>query len=139
WSGRHFWGVSYGGVNACSESRPKDVPGAGPSAVLSSSEKQVVKEALAALCGHRQADVRVRRRIQDPVRHPGPGRRITPLPPHQIKLPIITKKTHHHTNPTPTPTNPKLHQPPKPTNQIKKQITPHNPPPTSQKKPPIIQ
>ncbi|CAF96542.1 unnamed protein product, partial [Tetraodon nigroviridis] len=51
WSGRHFWGVSYGGVNACSESRPKDVPGAGPSAVLSSSEKQVVKEALAALCG----------------------------------------------------------------------------------------
>lgn len=51
WSGRHFWGVSYGGVNACSESRPKDVPDTGPSVVLSSSEKQPVKEALASLCG----------------------------------------------------------------------------------------
>lgn len=51
WSGRHFWGVSYGGVNACSESRPKDAPDTRPSVVLSSSEKQPVKEALASLCG----------------------------------------------------------------------------------------
>lgn len=51
WSGRHFWGVSCGGVNASSESRPKDVPDRGPSVVLSSSEKQVVKEALSSFYG----------------------------------------------------------------------------------------
>uniref|UniRef100_A0A3Q3VTX8 Inositol polyphosphate 1-phosphatase n=1 Tax=Mola mola TaxID=94237 RepID=A0A3Q3VTX8_MOLML len=49
--GRHFWGVSYGGVNACSESRPKDRPGRGLSVVLSSNEKQAVKETLTSLCG----------------------------------------------------------------------------------------
>ncbi|XP_068599003.1 inositol polyphosphate 1-phosphatase [Brachionichthys hirsutus] len=51
WRGKHFWGVSRGGVNICSESRPKDSPGAALSAVLSSGERQAVKEALAALCG----------------------------------------------------------------------------------------
>lgn len=49
WRGKHFWGVSCGGVNVCSESRPKDGPGL--SVVLSSSEKPVVKEALFSLCG----------------------------------------------------------------------------------------
>lgn len=43
--------MSHGSINACSESRPKDVLDRGPSVVLSSSEKQVVKEALTALCG----------------------------------------------------------------------------------------
>lgn len=42
--------MSFGGVNASSESRPKDVPDRGPSVVLSSSEKQVVKEALIPFC-----------------------------------------------------------------------------------------
>lgn len=52
WSGRHFWGVSCGSVNLCSVSRPAAaVPGAGLSAVLSSSEKQVVKDSLSSLCG----------------------------------------------------------------------------------------
>ncbi|XP_068170591.1 inositol polyphosphate 1-phosphatase [Antennarius striatus] len=51
WRGKHFWGVSCGGVNVCSETCPKEGPGAGLSVVLSSSEKQVVKEALTALCG----------------------------------------------------------------------------------------
>ncbi|KAM3838187.1 inositol polyphosphate 1-phosphatase-like [Diretmus argenteus] len=56
WRGKHFWGVSYGGISACSVSRPKQRPedsaGEGRlSVVLSSSEKQVVKEALAPLCG----------------------------------------------------------------------------------------
>lgn len=51
WRGKHFWGVSYGSINVCSESRPKDGPGGGLSVVLSSSEKPVVKEALTSLCG----------------------------------------------------------------------------------------
>lgn len=51
WRGKHFWGVSFGGVNACSESRPQDGHREGLSVVLSSSEKQVVKEALKSLCG----------------------------------------------------------------------------------------
>ncbi|XP_042351870.1 inositol polyphosphate 1-phosphatase [Plectropomus leopardus] len=51
WSGKHFWGVSCGSTNVCSVSRPKDGPGGGLSVVLSSSEKQVVKEALSSLCG----------------------------------------------------------------------------------------
>lgn len=53
WRGKHFWGVSFGNVNVCSVSRPKDGPagGRGLSAVLSSSEKQVVKETLTSLCG----------------------------------------------------------------------------------------
>lgn len=56
WRGKHFWGVSCEGVNVCSISRRKDVPdgsagGGRLSVVLSSSEKQVVKEALAPLCG----------------------------------------------------------------------------------------
>ncbi|KAK9529204.1 hypothetical protein VZT92_013314 [Zoarces viviparus] len=51
WRGKHFWGVSCGSINVCSVSRPKGGPGAGLSAVLSSSEKPVVKEALTSLCG----------------------------------------------------------------------------------------
>lgn len=43
--------MSYGSVNVCSESRPKDGPGGRLSVVLSSSEKLVVKEALTSLCG----------------------------------------------------------------------------------------
>ncbi|XP_018554570.1 inositol polyphosphate 1-phosphatase [Lates calcarifer] len=49
WRGKHFWGVSCGDVNVCSLSRPKG-GSEGLSAVLSSSEKQVVKESLASLC-----------------------------------------------------------------------------------------
>lgn len=56
WRGKHFWGVSYGSVSACSVNRPKGRPttskeGVGMSVVLSSSEKQAVKEALTPLCG----------------------------------------------------------------------------------------
>uniref|UniRef100_A0A3P8SHY6 Inositol polyphosphate 1-phosphatase n=1 Tax=Amphiprion percula TaxID=161767 RepID=A0A3P8SHY6_AMPPE len=51
WRGKHFWGVSCGSINVCSVSRPKDGTGRGLSVVLSSSEKQVVKEALTSLCG----------------------------------------------------------------------------------------
>ncbi|XP_062254888.1 inositol polyphosphate 1-phosphatase [Platichthys flesus] len=53
WSGKHFWGVSCGDINICSLSRPKcgSEKGRGLSAVLSSSEKQVVKESLTSLCG----------------------------------------------------------------------------------------
>ncbi|XP_059184336.1 inositol polyphosphate 1-phosphatase [Centropristis striata] len=50
WRGKHFWGVSCGDINVCSVSRPKDGPVGKLSAVLSSSEKQVVKEALTSLC-----------------------------------------------------------------------------------------
>ncbi|GLD64296.1 inositol polyphosphate 1-phosphatase [Lates japonicus] len=50
WRGKHFWGVSCGDVNVCSLSRPKG-GSEGLSAVLSSSEKQVVKESLTSLCG----------------------------------------------------------------------------------------
>ncbi|KAM9859855.1 inositol polyphosphate 1-phosphatase [Aulostomus maculatus] len=53
WRGKHFWGVSCAGVSVCSVSRPKAGPdgGRGLSVVLSSSEKKVVKETLATLCG----------------------------------------------------------------------------------------
>lgn len=53
WRGRHFWAVSCGDVNICSLPRPKDEHkrGQGLSAVLSSSEKQVVKDTLTSLCG----------------------------------------------------------------------------------------
>ncbi|XP_039654621.1 inositol polyphosphate 1-phosphatase [Perca fluviatilis] len=51
WRGKHFWGVSCGGLNASSVPRPKDAPEGGLSVVLSSNEKQVVKEALTSLCG----------------------------------------------------------------------------------------
>ncbi|NP_001158760.1 Inositol polyphosphate 1-phosphatase [Salmo salar] len=58
WKGKHFWGVSCGNIKACSVLRPKDRPaettaagGPGLSVVMSSSEKQTVKEALAPLCG----------------------------------------------------------------------------------------
>lgn len=51
WRGKHFWGVSCDGINVCSLSRPKDGGGQDLSAVLSSSEKPVVKAALASLCG----------------------------------------------------------------------------------------
>ncbi|XP_029007470.1 inositol polyphosphate 1-phosphatase [Betta splendens] len=53
WRGRHFWGVSCGDVNLCSLPRPKGESQGGPglSAVLSSSEKQAVKDTLASLCG----------------------------------------------------------------------------------------
>ncbi|XP_030584885.1 inositol polyphosphate 1-phosphatase [Archocentrus centrarchus] len=50
WRGRHFWGVSCGSINVCSVSRPKDGEDQGLSVVLSSSEKQVVKDALISLC-----------------------------------------------------------------------------------------
>ncbi|XP_026203413.1 inositol polyphosphate 1-phosphatase isoform X2 [Anabas testudineus] len=52
WKGKHFWGVSYGDVNICSLSRPKDASDRGQSlsVVLSSSEKQVVKDTLISLC-----------------------------------------------------------------------------------------
>lgn len=49
WRGEHFWGVSCDGLNLCSVSRPK--PGPVLSAVLSSSEKASVKDALSSLCG----------------------------------------------------------------------------------------
>ncbi|XP_037534858.1 inositol polyphosphate 1-phosphatase [Nematolebias whitei] len=53
WRGKQYWGVSCGNVNVCSTSRPDD--GAekerGSSVVLSSNEKQAVKEALTSLCG----------------------------------------------------------------------------------------
>lgn len=53
WKGKHFWGVSYGGTDICSISPPKSGGEGrrGLSVVLSSSEKQVVKEALTSLCG----------------------------------------------------------------------------------------
>ncbi|RVE72721.1 hypothetical protein OJAV_G00040930 [Oryzias javanicus] len=53
WRGKHYWGVSYGNIHVCSESPPKGPAEAerGLSVVLSSSEKQVVKEALTSLCG----------------------------------------------------------------------------------------
>ncbi|XP_028854564.1 inositol polyphosphate 1-phosphatase [Denticeps clupeoides] len=58
WRGQHFWGVSHGGFSACSVSQLKHQSlgtggGACLSAVLSSSEKQAVKDALAPLCGGR--------------------------------------------------------------------------------------
>ncbi|XP_077386603.1 inositol polyphosphate 1-phosphatase [Festucalex cinctus] len=53
WRGKLFWGVSCGDVNMCSVSQPKTGPEGrrALSVVLSSSEKQVVKESLASLCG----------------------------------------------------------------------------------------
>lgn len=51
WRGKHFWGVSCDGLNTCSVSRPKPGPGPVLSAVLSSSEKASVKDALSSLCG----------------------------------------------------------------------------------------
>ncbi|XP_051931519.1 inositol polyphosphate 1-phosphatase [Hippocampus zosterae] len=53
WQGKLFWGVSYGDLNVCSVSQPKSGPEGrrAPSVVLSSSEKQVVKDTLASLCG----------------------------------------------------------------------------------------
>ncbi|XP_021163540.2 inositol polyphosphate 1-phosphatase [Fundulus heteroclitus] len=53
WRGKHYWGVSCGSINICSESRPGDRSDGqrGVSVVLSSSEKQPVKEALASVCG----------------------------------------------------------------------------------------
>ncbi|KAF7659639.1 hypothetical protein LDENG_00295110 [Lucifuga dentata] len=53
WKGKHFWGVSCGGVSISSVSLPKDGSEQSEelSVVLSSSEKQVVKEALTSLCG----------------------------------------------------------------------------------------
>ncbi|KAG7495073.1 inositol polyphosphate 1-phosphatase [Solea senegalensis] len=53
WRGKHFWGVSCGDLNICSLCPPKRGPERGQSlsVVLSSSEKQVVKESLTSLCG----------------------------------------------------------------------------------------
>ncbi|XP_054641097.1 inositol polyphosphate 1-phosphatase [Dunckerocampus dactyliophorus] len=53
WQGKIFWGVSCSDINVCSVSRPKSLTtGSQPlSVVLSSSEKQAVKETLALLCG----------------------------------------------------------------------------------------
>ncbi|XP_072308646.1 inositol polyphosphate 1-phosphatase [Eucyclogobius newberryi] len=50
WRGQHFWGVSCDGLNLCSLSRPKPSPGPDLSAVLSSSEKPSVKDALSSVC-----------------------------------------------------------------------------------------
>ncbi|XP_077428901.1 inositol polyphosphate 1-phosphatase [Vanacampus margaritifer] len=52
WRGKLFWGVSCGDVNMCSVSQPKTGPEGrrALSVVLSSSEKQVVKDSLASLC-----------------------------------------------------------------------------------------
>ncbi|XP_030632944.1 inositol polyphosphate 1-phosphatase [Chanos chanos] len=53
WKGQHFWGVSYGSVNTCSLPRPVNSllgkEDGTVSVVLSSSEKQDVKDALAPL------------------------------------------------------------------------------------------
>ncbi|MEQ2162239.1 hypothetical protein GOODEAATRI_017800 [Goodea atripinnis] len=53
WRGKHYWGVSCGSINICSESRPRNRSEGqrGLSVVLSSSEKQAVKEALTSVCG----------------------------------------------------------------------------------------
>ncbi|XP_014869935.1 inositol polyphosphate 1-phosphatase [Poecilia latipinna] len=51
WRGKHYWGVSCGSTNICSESRPGERSEGGLSVVLSSSEKQSVKEALTSVCG----------------------------------------------------------------------------------------
>uniref|UniRef100_A0A1A7WVE1 Inositol polyphosphate 1-phosphatase n=1 Tax=Iconisemion striatum TaxID=60296 RepID=A0A1A7WVE1_9TELE len=51
WRGKLYWGVSWGSINVCSLPQPKAGAERGPSVVLSSSEKQVVKEALSSLCG----------------------------------------------------------------------------------------
>ncbi|XP_043979389.1 inositol polyphosphate 1-phosphatase [Gambusia affinis] len=51
WRGKHYWGVSCGSTNICSESRPGGRSEGGLSVVLSSSEKQSVKEALTSVCG----------------------------------------------------------------------------------------
>ncbi|XP_029357698.1 inositol polyphosphate 1-phosphatase [Echeneis naucrates] len=52
WRGKHFWGVSCGDINVCSLSCPKGDPDSerGLAVVLSSSEKQVVKETLGSVC-----------------------------------------------------------------------------------------
>ncbi|XP_076861165.1 inositol polyphosphate 1-phosphatase [Brachyhypopomus gauderio] len=53
WKGKHFWGVSYGGVKACSFTHPTQSLGkdnGSLAVVLSSSERQEVKDALAPLC-----------------------------------------------------------------------------------------
>lgn len=54
WSGKHFWGVSYKDLSICSVSKPVVAAGPGDedlSAVLSSSEKPTVKDALSSICG----------------------------------------------------------------------------------------
>ncbi|KAM9814166.1 inositol polyphosphate 1-phosphatase [Neosynchiropus ocellatus] len=55
WRGKHYWGVSYGGLSVCSVTRPEAGPDPGPelgpSVVLSSSEKEAVKQNLRGLCG----------------------------------------------------------------------------------------
>uniref|UniRef100_A0A3P9HSU6 Inositol polyphosphate 1-phosphatase n=1 Tax=Oryzias latipes TaxID=8090 RepID=A0A3P9HSU6_ORYLA len=53
WRGKHYWGVCFGNIHFCSEAPPKGSPEAERrlSVVLSSSEKQMVKEALTSLCG----------------------------------------------------------------------------------------
>lgn len=53
WRGRHYWGVSHGDLNVCSVAPPEAGPAGalGPSVVLSSSEKEAVKENLRRLCG----------------------------------------------------------------------------------------
>lgn len=49
WTGQHFWGVSYGDVNACSFTQRSLQKRDHLSVLLSSSEKQAVKDALASL------------------------------------------------------------------------------------------
>ncbi|KAG9353453.1 hypothetical protein JZ751_018049 [Albula glossodonta] len=54
WTGRHFWGVSTGTINASSLPRSSSSHSKEElSAVLSSSEKEAVKDTLAPLCGGR--------------------------------------------------------------------------------------
>ncbi|KAL4655601.1 inositol polyphosphate 1-phosphatase-like [Arapaima gigas] len=54
WKGQHFWGVSYGSIKVSSIPKPTSPSRAESiSIVLSSSEKQVVKDALTPLCGGR--------------------------------------------------------------------------------------
>ncbi|KPP69645.1 inositol polyphosphate 1-phosphatase-like [Scleropages formosus] len=54
WKGQHFWGVSCGSINAFSIPKPIcHTAEESLSIVLSSSEKQVVKDALTPLCGGR--------------------------------------------------------------------------------------
>lgn len=59
WKGKHFWGIAHGGFSACSVPRPKcpskgSEDGASLTIVLSSTEKPVLKEALAPLCPGQQ-------------------------------------------------------------------------------------
>nr|XP_015199563.1 PREDICTED: inositol polyphosphate 1-phosphatase-like [Lepisosteus oculatus] len=53
WRGQYFWGVSYGNLNVSSLPRPEAPSQEALAVVLSSSEKEPVKQALAPQCGGR--------------------------------------------------------------------------------------